>query len=271
MADGPFGRRMTATRGAGASYPNLLVVGAMKCGTSALHRLLDRHPQVAMAPGKELNFFFGPSTPPDDDATQWWREGQWHRGREWYAAQFDPGAPVRGESSPGYTDPSHPEVAERVRALLPEVRLVYLVRDPFERAISQWRHHVRDGTERRPAQRALLDPDSQYLARSRYLERITPFLEHFNREQLLVVVQERLRRHTDREVQRVLVHAGADPTLWSSVASVPDAPTTSAGETAGLAEQFTELVADDLAAFGDLIDDPLAEWRTPPAARDATG
>ncbi len=245
-----------------APYPELLVVGAMKCGTTALHRLLDRHPDVAMAPGKELNFFFGPDEPPHEDPAEWWRYGQWHRGPSWYAAQFDPRARVRGESSPGYTDPSHPEVAARIRALVPDVRLVYLVRDPLERAVSQWRHHMRDGTETRRVDEALLDVASQYVDRSRYLERITPFLECFARDQLLVVVQERLVAHEDREIRRVLAHVGADPELWDPVGPSPGPARAPAALPAGLRQSFGRLVGDDLAAFRELLGDGLEEWPT---------
>lgn len=245
-----------------ASLPNLLVVGAMKCGTSALHSLLDRHPDVSMAPGKELNYFFGPDVPPHDDPQEWWREGQWHRGVHWYAAQFDPGSPVRGESSPGYTDPSHPGVASRVRALVPDVRLVYLVREPLERALSQWRHHVRDGTEHRPVEEALCDPGSQYVDRSRYAERIRPFTDLFPATQLHVVVQERLQARTDREVRRVLAHAGADPDRWDPVGPSAPAATDPTPLPAGLREWFAEAVADDVAALRQLLQDDLPEWAT---------
>ena len=245
-----------------APYPELLVIGAMKCGTTALHQLLDRHPDVAMAPGKELNFFFGADEPPHEDPAEWWRHGQWHRGPAWYATQFDPRARVRGESSPGYTDPAHPEVAARVRALVPDVRLVYLVRDPLERAVSQWRHHVRDASETRRVDEALLDVASQYVDRSRYLERITPFLELFARDQLLVVVQERLRAHTDRELRRVLTHVGADPGLWDPVGPSSEPAPDPADLPAGLRHTFARLVGDDLDAFRELLGDDLEEWPT---------
>lgn len=243
--------------------PTLLVVGAMKCGTSALHDLLDRHPDVAMAPGKELNFFFGPEQPPHGDPEEWWRDGQWHRGRQWYAARFDPDAPVRGESSPGYTDPANPDAAARIRELVPDVRLVHLVRDPLERALSQWRHHVRDGTETRPAEVALLDPASQYVSRSRYVERLEPFLDLFPADQLLVVVQERLRARTDHEVRRVLAHAGADPDRWPAVnaSTTPDRPHAS-DVPLGLRAAFAERTADDVARLRRLLDDELPEWPT---------
>jgi len=243
------------------ALPNLLVIGAMKCGTSALHEMLDRHPQVQMAAGKELNFFLGPKRPPEVDPDEWWRHGQWHRGVDWYARQFDADTPVRGESSPGYTDPAHPEAARRIREVVPDVRFVYLVRDPLARACSQWRHHVRDGTEPRPVEEALLDPGSQYVARSRYLERLMPFLGRFDEEQVLVVVQERLRAHPDRELRRVLAHAGADPELLPEPAPETVTPRPASDRVGpALARAFADRVADDVAAFRVWLGDEIPEW-----------
>ena len=245
--------------------PTCLVIGAMKCATTALHRQLDRHPEVAMAHGKELNFFFGAESPPHDRSEDWWRTGQWHRGTRWYAAQHDGEALVRGESSPGYTDPSHPEVAARIHDVVPDVRLLYLVRDPVVRAVSQWRHHVRDGTERRSVEEAVLDPESQYLARSRYAERVAPFLATFPRDQLLTVVQERLLTRPRAELARVYAHVGADPAYWDDglvervhVGGRPDRPVDRR-----LAKAVWDAVDDDVARLRELLDDPLGEWRDP--------
>lgn len=253
---------MTAATGAGA-LPTMLVVGGMKCGTSALHAYLAGHPDVHMAAGKELNFFFGPEAAPDDDDSGWWREGQWHRGPQWYASQLDAALPVRGEASPGYTDPAHPEAAGRIATLIPDVRLVHLAREPFARALSQWRHHVRDGTEPRPAEEALLDPGSQYLDRSRHHDRLTPFVELFDRSQLHVVVTERLAVDPRRELAAVFAHVGADPDHWDDayrdrVHVGPDGRPDDVP--AGLPGAFRAGVADDVARLRELLDDPLDEW-----------
>lgn len=176
----------------------------MKAGTTALHRYLDAHPEIGMAPGKELNFFFGAdrrSGGRRDGLT-----GNWHRGLDWYREQL-PSARVRGETSPGYTSPSFPETAERIAAVAPEVRLIYLVRDPVERALSQYRHHRAEGAERRSVEEALLDPASQYVERSRFHARLRPFLSRFPFEHVLVIAHEELlhdRRQTLSTLYRFL-------------------------------------------------------------------
>jgi len=190
------------------ALPTFVVIGAMKCGTTALHRMLRGHPAIAMSDPKELNFFFG-TAPPAPDADDRWAEGNWWRGVDWYAHHFPAHVPVRGESSPGYTSPDHPEVAARLADTLPAARLVYLVRDPIDRAVSQYHHHRRDGAEPRPLVEALLDPGSQYVARSRYSERLAPFLDHVPRQRILVVAMEDLRDERDATLTRVLSFLGA--------------------------------------------------------------
>ncbi len=195
--------------------PNLIIIGAMKCGTTALHRYLGLHPDVAMSEPKELNFFCGPERPLGrEDERSEWLAGNWHRGVRWYAAQFR-SAPVRGEASPGYTSPSFPNAAERMARVVPGARLVYAVRDPIGRAVSQYFHHRAEGTERRPIEEALLDPASQYLERSRYHARLELYLSRFPRNRIFICAQEDLltkRRGTLRELYSFV---GVDDSFWS--------------------------------------------------------
>lgn len=194
------------------ALPTVVVIGAMKCGTSALHRYLDRHPDISMSEPKELNFFFGPDTV--EDGEQAWVHGTWGLGKEWYTAHFPSDVPVRGESSPGYTSPDHPEAPERMAKVIPDAQLLYLVRDPVDRAVSQYRHHRRECAERRPMGRALLDGGSQYLARSRYLERLQPYLAHFDRAQIMVVIAEDLLHRRRPALQGVYRFLGVDDSFW---------------------------------------------------------
>jgi hypothetical protein len=241
--------------------PGVIVIGAMKCATSAVHAYLDVHPEVAMSSLKELNFFNGPAVAPHEDADSWWVTGQWHRGLDWYSSQFDGSARVRGESSPAYTSPSCPEVPARMASVVPGARLVYLVREPVERAVSQYAHHVRDGAERRSPDEALLDPGSQYLSRSRYYERLAPFLAWFDLEQVHVVVQERLFTRREREIAAIYRHVGVDED-WH------DERHAQCHHVAGfrvevepeVRAEFAERVREDVDRLRDLLDDPIAEW-----------
>lgn len=262
-----------SAHGAGArrpgALPNLVVVGAMKSGTSALHALLDRHPQIAMSDPKELNFFFGPPVLPPELAAMRpakrardvaWQIGNRHRGVAWYARHWGPDAPVRGESSPGYTSPDRPEVAARMASLLPGARLVYIVRDPIERALSQYRHHRADGSERRPVDDALLDPHSQYLTRSHYYERLEPFVDRFGAHRVAVVAQEELAADPRSALRRVFEHAGADPSVRVDVGAAPVARPDRPHAGDRLRARLAEALRDDVARLRELAGRDFPLW-----------
>ena len=204
------------------ALPNLVIIGSMKAGTSALHHYLDLHPDVAMSEPKELNFFFeGPAGrrsdfAPQDDNGAAWSAGNWQRGTDWYAGHFSAGTVVRGESSPGYTSPGREAVARRMASTIPGARLIYLVRDPVARAISQYRHHVREGTERRSPEEALLDPESHYIQRSRYFERLQPFLMAFPADRIGMFSMEDLLSQRRTTLRSIFEFVGVDGSFWCS-------------------------------------------------------
>lgn len=241
------------------ALPNLVIIGAMRCGTTALHRALSQHPQIAMSTPKELNFFFGPRHADPVDPPRWVEGNRW-RGVAWYAGQLPAGATVRGEASPGYTSPDHPGVAERMAETIPDARLLYLVRDPIDRALSQYRHHVREGTEDRPVADALTDPASQYISRSRYHERLEPFLERFPRGQILIVAQEDLRAHRGATLRRVAAFVGADPALWPSLGPRPSPLTMRAPLGSALHAALAAALRDDTTRLRRISRHPLPAW-----------
>jgi hypothetical protein len=184
--------------------PNLLVIGAAKCGTTSLHAYLDAHPDIAMSAPKELNFFVA--------------ELNGGRGLDWYERQFDASAPVRGESSPAYTNyPFYAGVPERIRAALPDLRLVYLVRDPIERIVSHYRLIEPDPRLGSLAE-ALADPvhGPRMLTVSRYWSQLEQFLRFFSAEQILVVDADELRDRRRETLARVYRFGGADPAFHSA-------------------------------------------------------
>lgn len=179
--------------------PNFLVIGAMKAGTTSLHRYLREHPQVFMPEEKELDFFVA--------------EKHWARGRSWYEARFAAadGAVAVGEASPTYAmHPQFPGVADRVAELLPHARLVYSVRHPIERMRSHYLHEVEKGRERAPIGRALVT-DRRYLDASRYATQLERYLDHFPAEQVRVITAEQLRDDRSATVRSVLAFLGVDP------------------------------------------------------------
>lgn len=181
-----------------SSLPNLVVIGAQKCGTSGLHYYLRLHPQVSMSTPKELNFFI--------------KERNWGRGVEWYARHFDPGADVRGEASPNYTAyPHHAGVPERMRSLLPEARLVYLVRDPVERIAAHWVHNYAKRREKGDMAATVMHPNTTYVLRSQYFMQLTQFLNRFPAEQILIVDQADLRQRRLETLREIFAFAGVDP------------------------------------------------------------
>ena len=128
--------------------PDFLVIGAPKAGTTALHAALAGHPGLYMSPVKEPKFFLSDGPPPTKggpgDALTY-REHIWRRPD--YEALFDP-APagtLRGESTPLYLYDR--AAMRRIRAALPDARLIVIVRDPVERAHSNWTHLWSAGLE----------------------------------------------------------------------------------------------------------------------------
>ena len=191
-----LGRRRRRAERSGA-LPNLVVIGGLKCGTTSLHHYLSLHPEISMSRPKELNFFVA--------------ELNWELGTEWYASHFDRGARVRGESSPHYTNlPRFAGVAERMRSVIPEARIFYVVRDPIDRMLSHYLHNAGAGYEARGLEEALGDPDGSYLLRSRYAMQVEPYLAAFGEERVSIVSREELYDDRAATMRRVFELCGVD-------------------------------------------------------------
>jgi len=182
------------------ALPNLIIIGAQKCGTSGLHYHLGLHPEISMSKPKELNFFI--------------EERNWPRGEEWYRRHFDPGAKVRGEASPNYTAfPQHIGVPERMAALVPDAKLIYLLRDPLERIAAHWVHNFAKRREKGDLASTLAHPNTSYLQRSQYAMQLQQFLNHFPRERIMILDQEDFRKNRTETLRRVFEFSGADPSF----------------------------------------------------------
>ena len=185
--------------------PNFIIIGCQRCGTTSLYTYLAQHPQILTPIKKEMDFF------------------SWHfdRGIDWYLAHFPPMPPgehfLTGEASPSYFDSR--EAPERLYSLFPEAKLIVLLRNPVDRAISQFYRLTDLNWEARSLDRVISDeierlnqnPEyiigeepGNYLARGRYIEFIKNWLTFFPREQLLILKSEDFYAGAATTVKQVL-------------------------------------------------------------------
>jgi hypothetical protein len=218
-----YGRATAAAR----PLPDFLIIGAQKAGTTALYSYLREHPAIAGPPWKEVSFF----------DRHFWRGDAWYRGHfpnRLYLRRARARAgvePIVGEASPSYV--FHPLAPQRVAALVPNVRLIALVRNPVDRALSHFHHEVALGREPLPFEEALEQEDARlegelermldpryfshawwnftYLSRGRYAEQLERWLEIFPRERLLIVPSEDLLDGPGETYGQVLDFLGAPP------------------------------------------------------------
>ena len=123
------------------ALPDFFVAGAPKAGTTALHAALAQHPELYLSTVKEPKFFLTDGPPPTQGGpgdAKTYREHVWRRSD--YEALFDaaPAGTLRGESTPFYL--YRGDAQRRIKALVPNARLIIVVRDPVERAHSNWTH-----------------------------------------------------------------------------------------------------------------------------------
>ena len=186
----PYAGRCGETMSEGAAgvggLPDVLVVGTMKSGTTALARHLNSHPEVYFVPGKEIYFFE--------------RDALWEQGLDYYRALFAGARDEKrvAEGSPGTM--FYPQAVERLAATIPEARLVAILRHPTERAWSQYRHEkffgrVQDPFEKVVERELALPQEPHIVARSQYLTQLRRLTEHFPREHIHVILLEDLHEH----------------------------------------------------------------------------
>ena len=215
------GRSVTAV-GAGRPRLSFMIVGAQKAGTSALAQFLDAHPEVGMSSLKEVHLFDAP-----EYAGEWTQADIDRRYRPHFAdTRFTglPGDTVLGEATPIYLFLR--DVPAELRRYNPELKVIVLLRDPVERAISHYYMEKARGGERRPLWQALLlepfrlrrsrdprHPESaqrvwSYRARGLYSRQLRNLYRTFPRDQVLVVRAEDLLGEHDAVLRRVFEFLG---------------------------------------------------------------
>ena len=179
-----------------------MVIGAQKSGTSGLCDMLARHPGVFLTTPKEPYFFS--------------HDEVYSKGLAWYRSLFDGAKPeqLRGEGSTTYTQAFlYPKAAERVAQTLPNVKLIFMARDPVERIRSHWMHlRSRENRETRPFNEAVR-ARPEYLDHSRYEEQLARYRSHYGDDAVLVLFFEDYRRDPTLTAQRCFRFLGVDASV----------------------------------------------------------
>lgn len=179
--------------------PNFIVIGAGKAGTTSLWGYLRDHPQVFVSDPKELNFFT--------------TEHNWKRGLEWYESHFENvgDAVAIGEVTGSYTNwPNFYGVPERMFDILPDARLVYVIRHPVERIVSAFKYMTLRGDENMPMDEAIRT-NPMYLSVSSYATQIEQYLKFYPAENLHIILSEEMRDNRLVTLKRVFEFLGVDP------------------------------------------------------------
>ena len=209
-------RRLTAPL---RRSPDFLVLGAMKSGTSSLFHHMLGHPGIEAPCRKEVHYFgLGRHA---------------GRGSHWYRAHFPPRWPLgraalTGEATPDYLYDE--DAARRIHADLPDARLIVILREPADRAVSQYHHEVRAGRETHSIERAFALEEARlafaaqlgdvgretlthagYRRRGVYADQISRYMTLFARERLLILGFGALKRDPSGTLAKVFAFLGLPP------------------------------------------------------------
>lgn len=184
------------------SLPDYVIIGAMKCGTTTLAAQLGAQDGVFMTTPKEPNFF-------SDDAV-------FAKGMGWYEGLFDgAGADdLRGEASTHYTKlPDYPDALPRLADAIAQPKIIYMIRDPLVRAVSHYIHEWTQGVISTGLDEAF-GAHPALVAYGEYGAQITPWVEKFGVDAVLVLTLEGLKSDPQGTLDRAAAHLGIGPLTW---------------------------------------------------------
>jgi len=176
--------------------PNLLIIGAMKSGTTSLHNYLSKHPDIFMSEQKEIHYFS------DVNYNS--------KSLDWYKKQFVTDKKIRGTSPQGYTKCHHNDaknVLPRLAKTIPDVKMIYIVRDPIER----YKSHILEAYHCDPPKDVKYSKKGDsFLKTSMYYMQISAFLKYFKKEQIYVLALEDLQENRLFEMNKIFTFLNVD-------------------------------------------------------------
>lgn len=177
--------------------PDFVIIGAMKCATTSIHQALAKHPDICMSKLKETDFFID--------------EKNWNKGLEWYKNQFNGECKFFGEASPNYTMyPSFQGIPERMHSVIPNAKLIYIVRDPIDRIRSHYEHQWYAGRKSSSLEEVLkTDERNHYINTSRYFLQIEQYLHYYRQEQIMIISFEEYKDNPSSILKQICEFIGA--------------------------------------------------------------
>jgi hypothetical protein len=191
------------------NLPSFIIIGAMKCATSTLYKQLGFQHEIFLPDIKEPNFFS------DDNV--------YEKELAWYSSLFSdaPNGSIIGEASTHYSKlPDYPNTIKRIKRVLPDVKIIYIMRDPLERLTSHFIHEWTMNKMQLPIDSSVAS-FNELTNYSFYSKQITPYLDEFGSEAILPVFFERLTENPSQELERICKFIGCQkPSNWISEESV---------------------------------------------------
>ncbi|WP_018653881.1 sulfotransferase family protein [Actinomadura flavalba] len=211
------------------AWPDFFVIGAPKAGSTALHAALTAHPELFLSKVKEPKFFLTDGPPPTRGGpgdAQTYREHVWRPAD--YQALFDgaPAGTLRGEATPFYLHDRDAQL--RIQRTVPHAKLIAVLRDPVERAHSNWAHLRSAGLEplRDVVEACEAEPKRvaagyaafwQYVGLGRYGEQIQHLYKLFPEDQVLLLRYRDIRDDADATLQRICAFLGVSTGVITSI------------------------------------------------------
>ena len=205
------------------ALPDFIIIGAQKSGTSSIYYYLSQHPQLLPSFNKEVHFFDGGLDSSVDN---------FEKGKPWYCAHFPLNKNISAdqktfEASPLYI--FNPLAPKRIFDLIPQVKIIALLRNPTERAISHYFHEKRFHREPLSIYEAFEKEEQRlgpvikekdyksdiymhqsYKSRGLYKDQLERYLKYFSMDQILVMSSEMFFTHPDHSLKRMFEFVGVD-------------------------------------------------------------
>lgn len=174
-------------------------IGAEKSGTTWLGQCLSEHPEICFAKNREV-YFFNDVDPHYLSHTN----TKYLRGTDWYKSQYRycSNNKQRGEWTITYICTE--ETAKRIKKLFPKVKLIVCLRNPVDRALSQYLHEIRLGLIKKGTPfEEVIESRPDYIEKGYYAKQLKNYYKYFKKTQLLVLVYEKVKKNPNVNIQKI--------------------------------------------------------------------